>query len=188
MQTLLRKKYINLQEKMHHMQLAKESKFNRITEALTTLLQRQTPPPDSSHVGSNSPKPSFQVRSVKLDFPRFDGKNVRDWVFRVEQFFDYYETPDYDRLTIALVHLDQDVIPWFKMMQRANPFPFWRVFTRALKMDFGPSVHECPKSTLFKLMQTGTVNSIWNLQPLLTEWTVCNSIWNLQPLLTEWTV
>lgn len=99
--------------------------------------------------------------SVKLDFPRFGGKNLRDWIFRVEQFFDYYGMSDYDRLTIASVHLDQDVIPWFQMMQRANPFSSWHVFTRALKLDFSPSVYECPRSTLFKLMQIGTVGEYY---------------------------
>ena len=71
---IIEKKNADLQEKIDHMQLANESKFNHIMEALTALLQRQTPPPGSSYVGSNSLKPPFQVRSVKVDFPRFDGK------------------------------------------------------------------------------------------------------------------
>lgn len=68
---------------------------------------------------------------------------------------------DYDRLIIASVHLDQDMIPWFQMMQRANPFSFWHVFTRALELDFGPSIYECPRSTLFKLMQIGIVGEYY---------------------------
>jgi hypothetical protein len=94
---------------------------------------------------------------VKLEFPRFDGSNVHEWIFRAEQFFDYYETPDPDRLTIASVHLDKDVVSWFQMVQRTNPFQSWIDFTRALELDFGPSIYECPRATLFKLTQTGTV-------------------------------
>jgi hypothetical protein len=94
---------------------------------------------------------------VKLEFPRFDGSNVHEWIFRAEQFFDYYETPDPDRLTIASVHLDKDVVPWFQMVQRTNPFQSWIDFTHALELDFGPSIYECPRATLFKLTQTGTV-------------------------------
>lgn len=55
--------------------------------------------------------PLFQVRSVKIDFPRFDSKNVMDWIFKAERFFDYYATPDPDRLIIASVHLDHEVVP-----------------------------------------------------------------------------
>lgn len=47
------------------------------------------------------------------------------------------------------------------MMQRANPFHSWRVFTKALEMDFGPFDYECLRSTLFKLMQTGTVGEYY---------------------------
>jgi hypothetical protein len=94
---------------------------------------------------------------VKLEFPKFDGSNVHEWIFRAEQFFDYYGTPDPDRLTITSVHLDKDVVPWFQMIQRTTPFHTWLEFTRALKLDFGPSIYECPRATLFKLQQTGTV-------------------------------
>jgi hypothetical protein len=96
------------------------------------------------------------VRNVKLEFPRFDGTNVHEWIFRVEQFFDYYDIPDLDRLTI-----DKDVVPWYQMVQRTHPFTSWIEFTRALELDFGPSVYDCPRATLFKLTQTGTVSEYY---------------------------
>jgi hypothetical protein len=43
------------------------------------------------------------------------------------------------------------------MVQRSNPFTSWRDFTRALELDFGPSIYDCPRATLFKLTQSGTV-------------------------------
>ncbi|MCI39011.1 hypothetical protein A2U01_0060240 [Trifolium medium] len=84
---------------------------------------------ESSRGAPNSIKSAFQVRSVKLDFPRFDGKDVLNWIFKAEQFFDYHNTPDEDRLIISSVHLDQDVVPWFQMIQRSNPFRSWQEFT-----------------------------------------------------------
>jgi len=103
----------------------------------------------------------FQVRSVKLDFPRFNGSNVLEWIFKVEQFFTYYNTLNDHRLMIAAVHLDADVIPWFQMLTKNNPFHSWVGFTRALEMEFGPSPYECPRSTLFKLAQTGSVQDYY---------------------------
>lgn len=89
--------------------------------------------PGSSYGVLNSIKEpsenSFKVRSVKLDFPRFDGKNVMDWIFKAEQFFDYYTTPDSDRLTIASVHLDREVVPWYQMIQKTEPFMTWKNLT-----------------------------------------------------------
>jgi hypothetical protein len=98
---------------------------------------------------------------VKLDFPRFDGKNVLNWIFKAEQFFDYHNTPDADQLVIASVHLDHDVVPWFQMIQRSHPFRSWQEFTRALEMDFGPSAYDCPRAALFKLTQTTSVSDYY---------------------------
>jgi hypothetical protein len=68
-----------IQSEMHiqfrRAEVANAERFNLIHEALDALMQKKTVP-ESSHGGSNSGKQSFQVRSVKLDFPRFDGKNV----------------------------------------------------------------------------------------------------------------
>jgi hypothetical protein len=75
------------------------------------------------------PPPPFQVRNVKLDFPRFDGTDVLQWIFKAEQFFTYYATPDDQRLTIASIHLDKGVVPWYQMLVRNQPFHSWVAFT-----------------------------------------------------------
>jgi hypothetical protein len=149
-----------MQIQFRRAEVANAERFNLIHEALDALMQKKTVP-ESSHGGSNSGKQSFQVRSVKLDFPRFDGKNVLNWIFKAEQFFDYHNTPDMDRMTIASVHLDQDVVPWFQMNQRSQPFRSWLEFTRALEMDFGPSAYDCPRAALFKLSQNSTVTEYY---------------------------
>lgn len=95
-------------------------------------------------VESSSSTPPFQVRNVKLDFPRFDGSEVLQWIFKAEQFFDYYQTPDAQRITIAAIHFDKEVVPWFQMLSRANVFTSWVAFTRALESEFGPSPYEVP--------------------------------------------
>ncbi|XP_050915075.1 uncharacterized protein LOC127130039 [Lathyrus oleraceus] len=113
--------------------------------------------------GSNShtTPPPFQVRNVKLDFSRFDGNDVLHWIFKAEQFFEFYSTPDTQRLTIAAVHMDKDVVPWFQMRACDNPFQSWIGLTRALELEFVPSPYDLPHSTLFKLTQTDTVNSYY---------------------------
>jgi len=115
---------------------------------------------DTGHRVSSS-SPSFQVRNVKLDFPKFDGSDVLQWIFKAEQFFDYYNTPDDQRLIIASVHLEKEVVPWFQMQARNHAFPSWVAFTRALEMSFGPSPYECPHSDLFKLTQSRSVHEYY---------------------------
>jgi hypothetical protein len=98
-------------ERMERLEAGNDSKFDKIYTALDLLIaqsaQKQT------HGVGLSNRPPFQVRNVKLEFPRFNGTNVHEWIFRAEQFFDYYDTPDIDRLTISSVHLDKDVVPWY---------------------------------------------------------------------------
>lgn len=57
---------------------------------------------------------------VKLDFPRFDGKDALDWLFKADQYFEYYDITDLQRLVIVVVHLDGEVLPWFQMLEKAG--------------------------------------------------------------------
>ncbi|WVY94508.1 hypothetical protein V8G54_033596 [Vigna mungo] len=146
----------DLQKWMEHLTLREqdaENRFQTLESTLGSLLQTKTPP-------STEPPP-FQVRNVKLDFPRFDGTDVLQWIFKAEQFFNYYRTPDDQRLIIASIHLEKEVIPWFQMQNRADAFPTWVAFTRALETEFGPSPYECPRATLFKLTQTSSVHDYY---------------------------
>ncbi|PNX98879.1 hypothetical protein L195_g022137 [Trifolium pratense] len=111
----------DMQIQFRRADIANTERFNLLHEALDALLNTKTNSTESSRGALNSNR-SFQVRSVKLDFPRFDGKDVLNWIFKAEQFFEYHNTPDEDRLVISSVHLDQDVVPWFQMIQRSHPF------------------------------------------------------------------
>ncbi|GAU37387.1 hypothetical protein TSUD_22610 [Trifolium subterraneum] len=117
-------------ERMERLETGNTSQFQKIYAALNVLIE-QTPSKQNHGAGLSNRAPF--------------------------QFFDYYDTPDIDCLTISSVHLDKDVVPWYQMVQRTHPFTSWVEFTRALELDFGPSIYDCPRATLFKLTQTGTV-------------------------------
>ncbi|XP_050907589.1 uncharacterized protein LOC127121009 [Lathyrus oleraceus] len=137
------------------------ARMERIEAQLSSLQQGNASPGGRNSSGfstlTSSSNPPFQVRNVKLDFPRFDGSDVLNWIFRSEQFFEYYATPDPQRLTIAAIHMEKDVVPWFQMMARNNPFQSWAAFTRALELEFGPSPYESPSQALFKLTQSTSI-------------------------------
>jgi len=128
-----------------------DTRFETIESHITSLLRNNSGP-------SNPP---LQVQNVKLDFPRFDGSDVLQWIFKAEQFFNYYHTPDEQRLIIVAVHLDKEVVPCFQMQSRDNAFPSWTTFTRVLKLEYGPSPYECARSDLFKLQQETMVQDYY---------------------------
>lgn len=99
--------------------------MDRLEAALLEAFIHNANQYENNQVGSSNNTESqpptrqpFQVRNVKLDFSRFDGTNVLEWIFRAEQFFDYHNTPDVGRLTIASIHMDKEVVPWYQMMYR----------------------------------------------------------------------
>ncbi|MCI31193.1 hypothetical protein A2U01_0052405, partial [Trifolium medium] len=114
--------------------MSNEGRISRIETAVETLLKRAVEDQhDAENSRNNPPRTPFHTRSVKLEFPRFDGTHAIEWIFKAEQFFEYYNTPDADRLMIAAVHLDQKVVPWYQMMQRTDPFQSWQLFARAIE-------------------------------------------------------
>jgi len=107
------------------------------------------------------PPPPFHVWNIKLDFPRFDGFDLLQWIFKAAQFFSYYQTLDDQCLIIVAIHLDKEVVPWYQMLTCTNPFHSWITFTRALEMECGPSPYECPWSQLFKLTQITSIHEYY---------------------------
>nr|GMC84767.1 Transposon Ty3-G Gag-Pol polyprotein [Ipomoea batatas] len=41
---------------------------------------------------------------IKLELPRFDGSDPHGWVFRIQEYFDFYDTPDTQRLRNSRIH------------------------------------------------------------------------------------
>jgi len=147
------KKILDLMEKRD---LSYTERFEKLELAIHNVSKQQ------AFGGSNSTSSSsFQVRNIKIDFPKFDGTNILQWIFKAEQFFEYYNTPELHRFTIVAIYLEKDVVSWFQMMQKNNPFQSWDGFTKALTLEFGPSPYECPRSAFFKLSQLGSVNDYY---------------------------
>jgi len=99
----------------------------------------------------------IQGRTLRLDFPRFDGDNPSGWSYKVNQFFDYYQTPLYQRVRMASFHMEGEALVWFQDADEAGQFPTWDAFLQALLTRFG-SVYDDPMESLVKLRQTTTVS------------------------------
>ncbi|GJS59034.1 putative ankyrin repeat-containing domain, PGG domain protein [Tanacetum coccineum] len=127
--------------------------IQRTLDTLTRGIDRLTTNQSQPQFNRNNQN-SLQVRHVKLDFPRFDGSDPLNWLFRAEQFFTYYDTLNVQRLTIASAHFEGSVIPWFQMLHKANQIPTWDALASAIEEHFGPSQYDSPRAQLFKLTQT----------------------------------
>ncbi|PNX92763.1 Ty3/gypsy retrotransposon protein [Trifolium pratense] len=99
---------------------------------------------------------------MKLEVPRFDGQDAIGWIFKITQFFDFHNTPENDRLTIASFYMDGPALSWFQWMTRNNLINSWHDLLLTLETRFAPSFYDDPRGALFKLTQTGSVNQYLN--------------------------
>jgi hypothetical protein len=56
----------------------------------------------------------FQTQPLRLEFPRFDCDNPAGWTYKVNQFFNYYQTPLYHRIRMASFDMEGEALIWFQ--------------------------------------------------------------------------
>ncbi|QHN82893.1 hypothetical protein S245_071022 [Arachis hypogaea] len=57
--------------------------------------------------------------------------------------------------------MDKGVVSRFQMMQRNQSFTTWFELKRAVEIEFGPSMFDCPQAALFKLTQQESVGDYY---------------------------
>jgi len=94
---------------------------------------------------------------MKLDFSRFIGDDAMTWLYKAEKFFALYNTPDEQKVTIASIHFEGKVLPWFQLLEKAHQVLDRLSLSTAIQIQFGPSQFDNPLSDLFKLKQSSTM-------------------------------
>ena len=112
---------------------------------------------DSSSSKHGSALSNSLLKGIKLEIPKFTGTDVLGWLFQVEQFFEFHEVQEEQRITICSFALEGDAREWYKWMFRNKQLSSWQKFTEALTYRFGPSPYEDVHGLLSKLVQTTTV-------------------------------
>ncbi|XP_060212133.1 uncharacterized protein LOC132639720 [Lycium barbarum] len=59
-------------------------------------------------------------RYSKVDFPRFSGDDLKSWLFKVEQFFNFDNIAMDKRVGLAAIHLEGEPIKWHQSFMRAD--------------------------------------------------------------------
>ncbi|XP_057775458.1 uncharacterized protein LOC130994433 [Salvia miltiorrhiza] len=116
-------------------------------------LFRNSHPSSSSTMDNHNPRGPL----VRLDVPRFDGDDPHSWIFKIEEYFAYHNTPDTQRLQIVAFHLDGKASTWFQWLKSQHMLSTWSDFLARVRARFGPSQFEDPEGTLAKLTQQGSV-------------------------------
>lgn len=58
------------------------------------------------------PNNAYSTRISRVEFPRFDGTQVKEWLYKCEQFFTLGVIAAETRVRFASIHLDGIVLQW----------------------------------------------------------------------------
>lgn len=143
----------------------------QFAQSFTSLPQNPPffPPPTSPFTSPN-------IRPPKLQLTPFEDQDPLDWLFQADQFFQFYQIPFEQRLSMTAFYMKGDALGWFKWMYRNNQLTDWHSFTRALELRFGPSSYDNFQAELFKLKQSGSVTDYQCKFERL-----CNRVYGLTP-------
>jgi hypothetical protein len=108
--------------------------------------------------GLNNNNHQYTPRTLKLDFPRFNGaEDPTSWICRAEQFFRFHEMPIEDHVALASFHLKGETQLWYQLLQQESESLNWPTFKAGLLARYGPTQFFDHFGELTKLQQIGTV-------------------------------
>ncbi|VFQ76738.1 unnamed protein product [Cuscuta campestris] len=110
------------------------------------------PPPSRTTSGSADPVPR-----MRIDAPRFSGDDPTGWIFRIQKYFDYFLTPEPERLQLVAMLIDHPASDWFHYYQSNTYGATWADFLVAVQHRFDPHYYENYVGLLSKLTQTSSV-------------------------------
>ncbi|KAH9658539.1 hypothetical protein KPL70_023536 [Citrus sinensis] len=154
------------------MEVGINDKLQRLEETINKLVESNNATKGTtsrnSTENSSSTKPACEEREAgrhmrptritKLEFPRFASDDPTEWYSRVSQYFEYQETMDEHKVTLAAYHLEGEANQWWQWMRRAyeeekRPVT-WKIFVEELWARFGPTECEDFDEALSRVRQT----------------------------------
>ena len=103
-----------------------QDRIQRLEEIVNKLSEALLPTKEASSNNNNGREGSFhshreendggrQVFSSKmarLEFPKYFGEDPMEWLSRVAQFFEFQDTTDNQKVTLASFHLEGEANQW----------------------------------------------------------------------------
>jgi hypothetical protein len=93
-----------------------------------------------------------------LEFPCFNGEDPNSWCYKVEQFFEFYDIHEGQRLSLTAFHMEGKALSWFQALCSSNNLFTWNEFLNAIQVRFGRGSYDDPMETLSKLKQIGSLD------------------------------
>ena len=101
-----------------------------------------------ANLGNGQNRGNQVGRMTRVEFPKFNGDDVRDWVFRCEQFFLLDNIPDEQKVRLISMQLYDKAMLWHRQFIKLyGENVTWNVYKEAIIQRFG-TVFDDPMSEL----------------------------------------
>jgi len=153
-QQLIRKQLMEQQERQERV----NANLNEMITALSRQVLQLANQTEGAGVNGD---PNFLAsRFFKVEFPRFDGVDVKGWIYKCDQFFEIDNTPANVKVKIASIHLGGKALIWhqsfIKSVKNVGNLE-WNTYKDAISSRFGENPFNDPLVELMKLKQTSSV-------------------------------
>nr|GLL44635.1 uncharacterized protein LOC109179602 [Ipomoea trifida] len=98
-----------------------------------------------------------RLHTMKLDVPKFSGEDPHQWIFNIQEYFDFHKVPEDQRLQIAGFSLEREASEWYRWTRRDNLIYGWHDFLEKIQHRFETHHFEDYQANLAKLTQKGSV-------------------------------
>jgi hypothetical protein len=95
-----------------------------------------------------------------MDFPVFDGSDVRIWLDKCSAYFHLYSIPADFRVTISSLHMSCKASHWYQTYKHPPGDHTWEHFVVAVSREFEVHTHQVKTMELLNLRQTGSVVAV----------------------------
>nr|TKR91215.1 hypothetical protein D5086_0000225710 [Populus alba] len=156
-----------VQDGLHRMEIHMADRHRQMEETLNrlsdVLLANQAPAVHGNQhrEGHEGGRQIVSSKSAKLEFPRFSGDDPTEWFNRVNQFFEFQNTAETQKVSLASYHLEGEANQWWQWIRRnfqdEGRAIAWVDFEDELWARFGPSECENFDETLSRIRQTGSL-------------------------------
>ncbi|XP_075076397.1 uncharacterized protein LOC142163045 [Nicotiana tabacum] len=106
------------------------------------------------------------TRSYQVEFPKFNGEGLKDWLYQCEQFFDVDGTPESSKVKLASCKVESRALQWHQYFMKhhvTREWPRWRKYVRCLYAIFGSELFDDPMGDLKDLRQVSSVQDYVDL-------------------------
>ncbi|KAH0634234.1 hypothetical protein KY284_037020 [Solanum tuberosum] len=99
------------------------------------------------------------TRWSRMEFLRFNGEDLRSWLFKIEQFFSMENVLAEEKIGVAALQLEGEAIQWHLSFMRYRQYlqpATWNDYVMALVERFGTDFDD-PMEEIKKVKQVGSV-------------------------------